>query len=222
MAILGRQLATTQMLRGFCDRLTERFSVIKQKRSRHVLSQLLAEGSDEMNRTQRYFQIKQMYFSEQQKEFLGEFLGVSHGRNYDLEVLIKYQPKKRNKSLVLEILFNFLNGNIRALDAARQLDQYCLSQKPPFWQFNEFWRFRRMEKFLEFFKLNCMREAVMQNQKVAADKLMHRTIVNKEIMLRDEPLSKEFKTMFHEPAMDNVIQYPKTVDDYLEHFPTDS
>ncbi len=222
MAILGRQIATTQIFRDFYDKLTERFSVMKQKQSHHILARLLAEGSDEMNKTQRYFEIKQIYFSEQQREFLGEFLGINSARNYDLEILIKYQPQKNNKGLVLEILRNFLNGSIRAIDTARQLDQYCLSQKPRFWQFNESWRFRRVEKFVEFFKLNCMREAVLQSQKVAADKLMHRTVVNKEIALRDEPLTKEFKTMFHKPVMDNVIQYPKTVGDYLEHFPVDS
>lgn len=221
MAILKKQQATGQLLRDFCDRIGEKFSAMKQGRSQQILSQLIAEGSDEMNQTQRYFKIKQAYFGEQQKEFLGEFLGINHARNYDIEVILKYQPKKHGKSLVLQILRSFLNGNVNALGTARQLDQYCTTQKPPFWQLNEFYRFRRMEKFVEFFKLACMREAVLENRELAADKLINRTLLSDKFKTSEPLPAGQFASMFRRESRDNVIHYPRTVDDYLEHLPTE-
>ena len=209
MTLLG-QLTTNWMFREIVEKV---FHWPKNAMRKNTLREMFSQQENQAH-NQRYFEIKQRYFTESQCRLLADHLGMRQGVLFSVEEVIRFRPRISAKVYLLKLFNQFLQGNVNPVSVARHLDQYCQSHRPSFWNVMELWRFIRFQKFVEGFKLTCMREVILDNQDRVASQILSRGVG----LPKKRPISADPQeaSLFHRVASNSTnCECPKTVADYL-------
>jgi hypothetical protein len=165
--------------------------------------------------------LKNYYFPLLQKQRLADFFAIPKSEA-SLDEILASQHSSEDKNELQRILQLFITNEIDSVAASKRLGEF-LKQRPlawEIWRLNDYFRFNKLEAFVETFKSTCLKDILQQKggyrgpENVA--KAMRQKIVNRSAnqlytashraTKREEHEQKQYHSLFL--SRDKLLEMP--------------